>query len=424
MIKTFFRRYPVSGAILVFAFLLMVFMLWQKGARLSDNPRSRIISVAQLVEKGTWEHPPTQVGKEFEPTIDKIKVDGKYYSSKPPIYPLLMAGEAMLLKGMTGWNFYDHKTDYLRFLVLLNQILPYLVLLWVAFLFLREQNVSAWTRNYLLLALSLGSLPFGYAVTINNHSLAAVLFFLAFYLVYRIRKSDHAPWSWYFLCGLLGGFAFSVELPGGIFLFFFLIWLFLHDFRKSLFAVAGVLIPVVITGFIYKDITGSFLPTYLNSGLYKEKGGYWTNLRGWDAVFEPKWKYGINLLFAHHGFFSLSPVLLLPVVSLFGWRWKIKHPQFRELIFFWLGAIVVFVFVLIKTHNYGGDCIGLRWFFHFSPLLLLLSWPLIEYLGKRFGGRVLAIVLLMLSVPWVLEAMYEEAFIRGTFESFWVNTFY
>lgn len=422
-IRTDWKQWRWSFLLIFALFLLMLVFLIRKHDRLTTNPRSRIITVERLLEAGTFEHPADQTPTTFEPTIDRIMVDGKYYSSKPPNYPLLMALQASVVRAVTGWNFYEHRTDYLRYLVILNQILPYILLLLIAFYWLRDYTSDRWTLNFMLLALSIGLLPYGYAVTINNHSVAAIFFFLAFYLLYRIRIKKDGRFLWYALIGALAGFAVTIELHAGVFLLWFLILLFLQNWKFALGALGIAVLMYLPSLIVYHEITGSWEPTYLQGGLYRVDGGYWTRPEGWDAVREPKFIYLLNTLFGHHGLFTLTPLLLLGPIALFrSWR---KKKEFFPMAYtgILVGILIVIWFIVSRTHNYGGHSIGLRWYIVFMPLLMFAAWPLVLDLGKRLWGRLLCAFLLLLSIPWNLEAMVHEAYIQGSFEKIWVGLF-
>jgi hypothetical protein len=65
---------------------------------------------------------------------------------------------------------------------------------------------------------------------------------------------------------------------------------------------------------------------------------------------------------------------------------------------------VVISFYIIRTHNYGGWTNGPRWLMWLTPLWLLCMLPVADRLGTRRWGRVLALLLLALSV---MSASYQ-----------------
>jgi hypothetical protein len=81
-------------------------------------------------------------------------------------------------------------------------------------------------------------------------------------------------------------------------------------------------------------------------------------------------------------------------------------------------SVVVIGFYLIKTHNYGGWTTGLRWLMWLTPFWLLTMLPVADRLACCRGGRLLAYLLLAVSVmsvsyrlwnpwrhPWLFDLM-------------------
>jgi hypothetical protein len=296
--------------------------------------------------------------------------------------------------------------------VLLNQVLFYVALLWLGLRWARERGASVWTQTFLVGALSFGCLPFGYAATINNHTPTACFLFFAFYAVDRILHR-RGNWRWAVLVGTATGLATAYEPTSGIFMVLFILLVARTNFRAALLAAACAAIPVAITVATFVAITGSPLPFYMQPELYDYEGSYWRAKRGIDALQEPGWLYAINVFVGHHGLFSLSPVLGLGVVGLWwssGDRDSPRRLQWAAVI---AGICVVIIFILVRTSNYGGHCIGMRWFAQFMPLIVLASIPVLERLQRSRRGRALAAVLLALSCAAPFEAMIHSAFSNG-----------
>ena len=68
-------------------------------------------------------------------------------------------------------------------------------------------------------------------------------------------------------------------------------------------------------------------------------------------------------------------------------------------------SLLVIVFYIFKSDNYGGVSAGPRWLMWLTPLWLLGMLPAVDWLGRRRWGRVLAVVLLFFSV---LSASYPS----------------
>jgi hypothetical protein len=87
-------------------------------------------------------------------------------------------------------------------------------------------------------------------------------------------------------------------------------------------------------------------------------------------------------------------------------------------------SLVVMGYYIFKSDNYGGWTNGPRWLMWLTPLWLLTLLPIADRLGRWRWGRVLCVVLLMLSVlsahywdwnpwrhPWIYNVMDERGYI-------------
>jgi hypothetical protein len=404
--------------ILAMGMILVASTLWKRYF-LSTNPASRIITVERLLEAGTFAHWSPNDSTPFERSIDVIKVGDKVYSSKPPNYALLMTAESAVIKGVTGWGFYPHRRDYVRILTLVNQVIPFLFMLYVVFLFLREFTQNNWTLYFMLLAMGLGSLPFAYASTINNHTVAVYLFVFGFYWVYQLtHKRKGKGWE-YLLLGVILGFAVSIELPGAAFAAGLIFLLARHNWRKTLWVLVGILIPFIPMLVVFKLISGSWKPFYFQGDLYRFEGSYWKKPEGLDALNEGKLKYLFQILVGYKGIFMVTPLLALGLWGAIKHLLRKGNPMAATWWTMMAGIVAVFLFVWLRTKNYGGDCIGLRWMIVAMPFLMLMAWPVVERLGRSWLGKGVCILLLLLALPHVYEALLHDAYINGWLQELW-----
>ncbi len=109
---------------------------------LSANDRSRWCTVRALVDEGTYaidslvqiRHPDTK--RRFWKTIDMVRhrgPDGRehYYSSKPPLFPTLVAGEYWLIRNLTGATLEQHPFQVMRWMLVITNVLPLLLYFYV-----------------------------------------------------------------------------------------------------------------------------------------------------------------------------------------------------------------------------------------------------------------------------------------------------
>ncbi len=419
LIETWRLQKPASVVILISTLVLVLFTMTKH--RLTTNPRSRIITVERILEAGTLAHATSTDTTPFPLSEDAIKskLDGNIYSSKPPLYSFVLAATAYPVKWLTGWNFFDHQVNYIRFLVLINQVIPFLLLLILALRLGMYYTTDKSALTFLILAISAGCLAYAYTVTINNHSTAACWIFFSFFFVHSITSNGKNE-TWRFVAaGFLAGLAFSYELTTLAIGFVFLAVLFFKDSTRGFAALAAASAPVIITFVIYYLVTGDWKPATLQSDTFRFAGSYWNEKQGLDLLDEPKWKYAFHAIFGHHGYFSITPVLLLIPVAWIGGEWKKFGSPVSLFHLVALGAIPIVVFIIWKTSNYGGTCIGMRWWISFSPLLMFSALPVIESLCKSIAGRILMILMICASFPALYSAFRYEAFVPSWLETWW-----
>lgn len=420
--RTVKQQHKVELGVIAFATLVLLIFTFTR-TRNTTNTRSRIITVERLVEKGTMAHVAPGDTTPFELSIDAAMVEGKIYSSKPPNYPFVMAAQAWVMRQLTGLTFYPHRKDYIRMLTIVNQVLPYTFMLLLLLLFTRYYTTDRFTLIFILLMASVGSLVYGYAVTINNHTPAAIGFFVAFFLAWLILQQGRTTWWYYALFGLIASYSATIDLPGvaiaGV------LWLLLlrHSWKGALIASLVALIPIATTLGTYYAITGTVKPFYMQFELYKYAGSYWNEPEALDARVVPKWQYAFHNLFGHNGLFSLTPVLL---IGLWGYLWAIPKRKWEvSHLLLWIAPalVMILLFVIFRTGNYGGFCVGSRWLIIVMPFLWLASIPVLEKAGQTIQGRLSAVLLLILSLPIVGYTLYWDAFVRSFVEQWFLGQF-
>lgn len=232
---------------------------------LSANDRSRWATIRSLVDEGTFEldrvivNPETGKWDKRWHSIDLVRhrgSDGKehYYSSKPTLLSVLLAGEYWLVKQVTGIQIADRPFYIGRIMLVLTNVLPFLAMLWLLARWLEENAASDWTRLLMFSAAAFATPLTTFAVTLNNHSPAAIAALIAVLLALHIaREPAEAGSTRYGWAGLSAAFAASCELPA-LSLFALLgAILFLFSPRKTLVAYlpAGALIGLAAVGTNY-----------------------------------------------------------------------------------------------------------------------------------------------------------------------------
>lgn len=393
---------------------------------LSANDRSRWCTVWSLVDRGTYQIDEITKHRGWD-TIDKVYHEGHFYSSKPALFPTLVAGLYWCVKQVTGWDLLNYTTEVVRLLLCLVNLLPMLAALIVMQRLLERYARSDATRVFVLMASAFGTMLTPFIVTLNNHTIAAVSVLLAIYPAMRIVADGLARPSLFVMSGFFAAFACTNELPAALFglsLFMLLAW---KAPRPTLvWFVPAAMLP----------LAGFFLTTYLCSGGWKpfylyygtEKylweidgvRSYWWDPKGLDKGGDGPLTYFMHCTIGHHGIISLSPIFLLTLATWLRprmWRgFALRH-------FVWMGlglSVVVLAFYLTRTdnYNYGGNTSGLRWMFWLIPFWLVSIIPIFDALSDRRWFRYLAGVLLLVSAfsafkpignpwrpPWLFELM-------------------
>lgn len=149
----------------------LVFMLLGAFAKSFGDPAySRLATVYSLTEHGSFFIDPVEgVPNRFERgTIDKVSVNGRTLSSKPPVLTLLMTAEYIVLRTFTGWDLDnpDDANEVLRWCSIALVGIPYFLTLVffrkTAAFFVQDPMV----RAFMLLVCAFGTQLWGYSINI------------------------------------------------------------------------------------------------------------------------------------------------------------------------------------------------------------------------------------------------------------------
>ena len=353
-------------SLMMAASLLMVVWNLQDSSLDNANTGSRYATVEALVDYGTYHIDRSR----YVRTIDKYQVDGHYISSKPPTLPTFAAGVYWAYQKLTGKTIARYEGDVVRTVSFFTGGVCHLLFLIYFYrlcriLFRRRLAVVAATAGACFAYLGVG-----YATHINNHSTAAAFAVTGLYYAVRIRQQKDARWWHWPLAGIVLGVLPAIDLPGLAVSGAIGLYLLVFDWKKTLLWFAPALLPGLATHlWLTYQISGSFKPFYFNGELKTYGQFYFRKPSGIDALREPKLTYAFNALLGHHGLFSMTPLYLFGAYEL------VRSLKARR----WLGeslvvagAVLAFLgFFIFRTRNYGGWCVGMRWFVPIMPLLLL-----------------------------------------------------
>jgi hypothetical protein len=335
-----------------------------------SNDRSRWATIRALVDDGTYaigyriDPDPTgpnlkpgekaddhgiitedgwkSVDKVLSPTPDPNEPNKYYfYSSKPPLLPSLLAGEYWLLKNAFGLEIANpEKPDetfiVIRIMLLTVNAVPLAIFLGLLASRLEPYGETDWGRLFILAAACFGTFLTLFAITLNNHVIAACFAFYALCATLHLwRAPESGPW-WYVLAGLLAAFTAATELPAVALLVLLGALLLWRNRRRTLiwFAPAVVMVAVAAITANYLAL-GRWDPAYSEASPDSDDTGFWYKYKGsiWrkDAPDEEVPKRGpdfarrqgetpeqyiMHCLVGHHGIFSLTPIWLLSLAGM------------------------------------------------------------------------------------------------------------
>ena len=398
----------------------------------SANDRSRWCTVWSLVERGTFQIDEIRQRPGWD-SIDIIHDDGHFYSTKPPLLTVIVAGLTRCVARVTGWTLLDDTHSVTTAVLLIINILPFAVSLWLLHAVLSRHARTGWSHLFVLSTAAFGTLLTPFLMTFNNHTVAAAGVMVALFALMRLL-SDEVPRGWTFgLCGLAAAWACANELPAGAFglATFLLAWR--RSPRQTLgWYLPAALVPVaalVVTNVI---ATGSWKPAYASYGSSKYNfvidgvPSYWMNPQGVDRNLDSPLMYFVHCTVGHHGIWSLSPVFLLAIV---GWLMshRVRDAALRSVLR--CGAIltvIVLAFYLTRTqnYNYGGVSCALRWSLWLTPFWLVALLPVLDATARSIALKPIASLLLVASTvsawlpvpnpwqqPWLFHRMEERGWI-------------
>jgi hypothetical protein len=429
------------------------------------NDRSRWATVRALVDDGTYcigrrewtleNGTYTDRGIIAEPewgTVDLVLHPDtqRFYSSKPPLFPTLLAGEYCVLKWLLDWSITDPGWPVQKTILLTVNAVPLVALFMLIAWFAERYGVTTWARIYVLAAAGFGTFLTTFGVVLNNHTVAAFGALASVAAVVRSgalapstprghsvgnSKLGDVRWPWFAVAGFLAGLTLCLELTaaslaaaiGGI--------LILRTPKITLIGfLPALLVPVSALLFTNYCALQQARPAYAEFGgpWYNYPGSYWSHSgTGIDTAgqFESKLEYAFHLLLGHHGLLSLTPTFFLSAAGVaMTFRRHITvseasktsgatNCEFRLLAFLTALLTVVNVgFYVIKTSNYGGLTCCARWLLWLAPLFLIMMLPAADRLAFSRRGRLLGYVALLLSIasvsysgmrPWSQPWLYD-----------------
>lgn len=340
------------------------------------NDASRMATTQALVEYGTF----SINQSEFLGTGDKVYVNGRFYSDKPPV-PSIIAAAIYAPLYYLGFKFWHGATYYL--ITLLTMKVSLIAALWCFYKALRRTGLDDGARLVATGALALGSLMLPWTSVFNNHGLAACFVTIGFFAIVEARHKEDARIGIAAAGFFLSLAAVSDLATGAIYAAFGILVLGTPVLRRhAVLFFVPFFIAVVPYLLINYQISGSILPLQLNEEFFAYPGsafieagrlsGIAANTSG--RILYNAWAY----LFGGNGFILYNPLLLVAVPMLLAEIW-LRRPFWREALAVFGATCVIFLYYIIMTKNEGGGSFSIRWF---VPILPLLFFFLYSFLGR------------------------------------------
>ncbi|MCX8038260.1 MAG: tetratricopeptide repeat protein [Candidatus Sumerlaeia bacterium] len=340
----------------------------------SPNVSSRMDTIQSLVERGTFciDHSL----RLFE--VDVVKINGRWYSDKPPLLSVVGAALYWPLHKALGWTFARHAPRLYVILTVCLVGVPAALGLWLLGQCLLLAGCPVRAAGATVLLAAAGTMILPYSVTFNNHVPAAAAITAALYFLLRDRKIPSAA----NLCaaGFLAALAFNLDLaPGGIALAGFGLVAAAKPpcVKRAAWYALGAVVPLALYMFLNWLVTHDFKPIYLHPEYYNYPGSI---LLSYDALKRPFGKTYpaqiFHMTFGYRGLFSYSPILLWGLIEAVR---QLRRGEDRLL------AAVALAIPFLSAASYAsqtggmaGGSYGMRWLLPATPLLMF-------YTGQRLG---------------------------------------
>lgn len=346
----------------------------------SANDRSRWCTVRALCETGRYEIDEVRRRPGWD-TIDLIRRDGHFYSTKPPLQATWVAGVVSGLQRVTGWTFDRNLTEIHAATLLIINGLPFVIGLIAFAVWLQARDIPPQAALLGMTVAAWGTLLSPFLTTLNNHTPAAWGVLIAT-LCWQspARKSFWAEGLRFCLWGFSASWAAAHDLPAAAFAAVMGLLALRQNWRWTCAAFApAALIPLVALLGCNIAALGTWRPAYSGYGtetyLFIERGvpSYWLQPQGIDRNLDTPLVYLWNCLLGHHGWFSLTPMWLL--VAWKSWLVAAQGTAERRIFLhlLWGLSLIVLGFYWSRTenYNYGGVSCGLRWAIFLIPLWIV-----------------------------------------------------
>ncbi len=376
--------------------------------RVSGNVWPRLMTAESLVERGTFaiEGSP-MLGPSGTP--DLAKIHGHTYADKPPVLSILVALVYAPLHLGLGWSFLAPGRGLRQFVPItwvLTSLLSAGGAAWALASTRRLLQLTTFrplTADALTLALGFSTPLLTYAVTLNNHTIAAGLITAAMAAI-ALENPQFPKQGW---AGVCAGLAATIDLPAGGATFAILAgWLILRN-RSIPWAYAlGGAGPALLHIVSQLSMSGSPLPFELDRRAMEYPGAYWTTPAGQFHESGPRWRFGLELLLGPQGWLTITPILLLTPIGLArNLRNGSCAPLARATTALLVVLLTFYIWGVART-DYAGLSFGVRHLLAVTPLAALFAVSAVDGAKNRTLAAVF-LLLLAIGAAYAWVGMHE-----------------
>jgi hypothetical protein len=363
----------------------------------SDNDSSRLATIEAIVDYHTLaidntvyvppgsvnappEHRPFLVrengwdgNKHRDGTMDKLYIHGHFYSDKPMVPAVLLAGPYWVTQQLFGLRARERPDVFAYLMTLLLSGIPYVIAVVAVARTARLLGLAPRLNLLLTASFAFATVAAAYTRHLNSHSPLLAVAALVFMLLADFPRDPAAPLPWgkLLLLGLLNGFGYALEQPtGGLLLAGTGLVLLVRRPRLTTALLYGLAVLPCVVGHqsINYALAGTVRPLNQNPKYFEYEGarfgpenmtGRWNHDNfGWFL-----W-YALRLIYSERGFLpgNVPLFLLMPGVVILVRRVRVERPEM------WLALLwpvgVWLVYAALST-NYAGFSCAIRWFVPF-----------------------------------------------------------
>jgi hypothetical protein len=345
----------------------------------SWNDGSRLATVESLVDRHTWaiddsifvrtpalDDPAVRVL-----TQDKLRVDGRFYSDKPPVPAVLLAGVYQLWRWSGGAAARQQPGRFCYWMTLASSGLAYVIAVTGIFLLGRTVRLPLPRRATLTASVALATIALPYARQVNSHVVLLAVAALLWLHALRDASGGGAPTRRLLVIGGLAGLAYGIDPAAGPLLLASALTLIAYRRRnaRAVLLVGLAALPWVALHHVLNYAIGGTLapansvPAYLQWPGSPFDRGNMTGVWHHDGVGFVV--YGLAMLVGKRGFL-LHDLPLLLALAAGPMLWRRRPHETPELVGAVAWSVATWLAYAAASNNYSGECVSIRWF---VPLL-------------------------------------------------------